>query len=203
MKLVKQILIVASLLAFAGAAYAQTLTVSGVAFNPASGVDSPYQWNATPDASIPQINVNLPFFSTQFFSYGDFSYDNTKDKGSDATFTASFVVTPPGTTVSDTADIIINGHTQHNSDGTLSLNFNNTPIDVYFGTGGEYSVTFLDLDGISENQWSDSDLWAQITLISDSDPCGTNPNPVPEPGTLFLLGAGIAGMVYLKRRNKA
>ena len=201
MKLVKRFtLALVSLLAFAGVAYAQSFTVSDVTINPDFGesgsfLNPAYAWIASADSSIPSFNLSVGQSKT--FTYGLFYYDIFDDNGKNTAFDASFKVQPPtsGATVSSPAIV---GEVVKNGNGTLSITFTNPTIDVFFGTGGEYSVTFDNLVGLDPACFlicGSVNLQATIDLMEDS--CS---KPVPEPGTLFLLWAGMFGVVYLKRR---
>jgi len=68
----------------------------------------------------------------------------------------------------------------------------------------------LSLDGLSsiridtynelgQNEGVSNDTWALdyslLTISSDS-------TPVPEPSTIFLLGAGLAGVAFMRRRTR-
>jgi hypothetical protein len=76
------------------------------------------------------------------------------------------------------------------------------PVVVNFGTTGQFRI---DLDALSLNgnpQEGPQNLNATITLLVDDANGDPGPQPVPEPMTLSLFGAGLAGLVALRRRYK-
>jgi hypothetical protein len=109
-----------------------------------------------------------------------------------------------------------------NSLGTMAIStgvgFRNSLLDTGWFTllgASELSALFLGLgDGTATFVWTDSQLdgnFLDFTQGVDgglinvgtgpvvSPPAGT---PVPEPGTLMTLGAGLAGLAALKRRRR-
>ena len=73
-----------------------------------------------------------------------------------------------------------------------------SPVTVLFGNGGSFRISLTDMS------FSDTGTQMQtatVTLLSVSDDQAVPPS-VPEPGTLALLGLGLAGL-GLSRRRKA
>ena len=80
----------------------------------------------------------------------------------------------------------------------------NGPAVVPFGDNGQFSIYLQDayfntgLLGLSD---CGTDIFAKIKY--DSAPTGPAPGSVPEPGTLLLLGTGLAGIGSKLRKKKA
>ena len=59
---------------------------------------------------------------------------------------------------------------------------------------------------VDSSLWGEEAIWGQSWSARDtlggSDGGSTAPVPTPEPGTLVLLGSGLIGLIYLKRRKK-
>lgn len=105
----------------------------------------------------------------------------------------------------------------------VSFDYNVVPVDFLFSNGNTYTkppagvpnnsdpdsvVDFASLGIADDLEWftiygRPRDVYASILSGIAMDPA-TGPAPVPEPGTLMLVGAGLVGLaIYDKRRKSA
>ncbi len=196
------ILTLASLLAFAGAAHATTFTVDSSLekLDNTSGL----QWDATAISIADFILTtenSTKTFTYAHFTTSDFSLDAT-DLADTDTLKALLTITPPisGDVTSSTAKVDGSVIHEHRNDvDHMIVDFDNNWISAYTdpASGLQYSIKFDDLDITDNSHGSGYDLTATFRLDHE----GSAAAPVPEPGTMMLLGLGMAGLaVYGKRR---
>jgi hypothetical protein len=88
------------------------------------------------------------------------------------------------------------------SDAAIDYTLVWTPVLVNFGSTGQFNIALNNLSLNGNPQEGPQNLNATITLVTDDVSKDPGPAQVPEPMTLSLLGAGLAGLVALRRRYK-
>lgn len=187
------------------------MTTTGVGTSNFSwGVGSP---PPSSSLSFTGTAVNTPFDTP--FSFGTLSYYNgTTLAGTEANsvdLRVNLTLTSP-TGVNQNFDYLLglinspnDGDANHNADYVL---FPSTLPSTSFSTGGrDYTLAFLGFGSLSgggflavnefhvlENCRASAQLIGEITDVTQ---------PVPEPGTILLLGCGLAGLAcYGKKRTR-
>jgi hypothetical protein len=219
------IITLTSVLAFTGMAQATVFTVSNTSLTPTYNVSSggnstDFIWSVLNSVAS---SKSITGGNSATFTYGTFSTSDFPISNNDlrdylnntiGTFTASFMISPPtpGALVSLAGIPKVTGSIKTRANGNgeaddagVYVDFNNSPILETFGNGGQYSVIFNDSASITRN--GTYDLTATIKLNADSIPApspAATVAPVPEPGTMVLLGAGFLCLaIYGKRRRNA
>lgn len=181
----------------------------------AAGCDSGHSslnMDWTIDSGLPQsFNLDtLGQFITIDFGAGTFSdEDNTLQAGETDGLDITGILKLSVPTLADAMSVGVAGTvTGTLSDSHVDLGITFDPITITFGSNGQFTVDLSDPGwtcnpsqactyGSSQTQT----ITAKITLTNLDRPTGVDPAQVPEPATLVLLGLGIAGIGYQRRKN--
>jgi hypothetical protein len=153
--------------------------------------------HATPVTFTDIVNPTdqiLSINGTRFFSYTHNIMDNGFLPGSDAITDADIYIT-----LSDDFDIFQGESVRISLDNTEVAHSMNVGYDTYsfnvvsslLQTDGSLSVTLEVLSG---------DFWFQQSRL---EVAANHTQAVPEPGTMALMGLGLAGIGFAARRRKA
>ncbi len=118
-------------------------------------------------------------------------YVNWDDKV-DQAISVSFNFSAPGS-VSGNITGESDGHWRLFADDTGSVDWND-PAVFNYGNGGQFTIRLSD---VCFGTPGSATVYASLNFISESSPVA----PVPEPATIFLMGAGLIGVLGYNRKG--
>ena len=138
------------------------------------------------------LDVNHGPYNFALFTIGTNEKYVNRDDRVDQDISVSFNFSAPDS-VSGNVTGESDGHMRFLADDKGSVDWND-PAMFNYGNGGQFSIRLYD---VCFGTPGSATVYASLDFISESSPVA----PVPEPATIFLMGAGLIGVLGYNRKS--